>query len=206
MIAVVTLPDKRDKEIEALSALCRAEGITIHLRREDPRRIAEAVGRICKNSPRLLDRFVIHHSPGLAERYGFGGTHRRFSQRDDGYYGRLSVSCHSFDEARTVLDEGRADYLFLSPLFDSRSKRGYLSAFTHEETAAFMGTLSPDEKRRVIALGGVDADNIALCRDMGFGGAAMIGSVWALHNGVIDPEATLSNYEKLEKIWSQERE
>ena len=137
----------------------------------------------------VRDRFVIHHSPELAERYGFGGTHRRFSQRGDGYYGRLSVSCHSFDEARTVLDEGRADYLFLSPLFDSRSKRGYLSAFTHEETAAFMGTLSPDEKRRVIALGGVDADNIALCRDMGFGGAAMIGSVWALHNGLASDTA-----------------
>jgi len=204
MIAVVTLPEGLAGEREALSMLCREDDITIHLRRDDPRALARMAHEACGGDAGLLDRLTLHHAPSLAERYGFGGTHRRFSERGCGCHGRLSVSCHSFDEARTVLYEGRADYLFLSPLFDSRSKKGYMSAFTPGEIEAFMKSLSCGERRKVVALGGVDASNMALCRKWGFGGAAMIGSVWSVRDGRIDPEATVSNYKELVNKWHTE--
>lgn len=204
MIAVITLPEELAGEREALSMLCRREGVSIHLRRDNPEPLVCAVQELCGGDGRLLDRFTLHHSPALSERYGLGGTHRRFAERSDGCHGRLSVSCHSFDEVSTVLAEGKADYMFLSPVFDSRSKKGYVSAFAPERVESFLSSLPEDERRRVIALGGVDADNIAQCRDMGFGGAAMIGSLWAVSGGRIDPEATLSNYIALEKRWHTE--
>ncbi len=204
MIAVVTLPEGFAGEREALSMLCENDDIVIHLRRDAPRTLARMAREACGCDAELLNKFTLHHAPSLAEHYGFGGTHRRFSERALGCHGRLSVSCHSFDEARTVLDEGQADYLFLSPLFDSRSKKGYMSAFTPGEIEMFMESLPCDERRKVIALGGVDARNISLCRKWGFGGAAMIGSVWAVRDGSIDPEATLSNYKELVNRWRTE--
>lgn len=204
MIAVITLPEELEGEGEALSALCRRPGVTIHLRRDNPEPLVRSVCEICGGDGRLLDRFTLHHSPALSERYGLGGTHRRFAERGEGCHGRLSVSCHSFDEVRTVLAEGRADYMFLSPVFDSRSKKGYMSAFGRGELERFLRSLSRKERQKVIALGGVDADNISSCRDTGFGGAAMIGSVWAVSDGKIDAEATLSNYISLENRWRKE--
>ncbi len=204
MTALITLPEELAGEREAISLLCRCDGVVIHLRRDNPEPLARTVWELCGGDERLLGRFTLHHAPALSERYGFGGTHRRFSERNGECHGRLSVSCHSFDEVRTVLDEGQADYMFLSPVFDSHSKKGYMSAFGHRELERFLGSLSDEERRKVMALGGVDADNMALCRNMGFGGTAMIGSLWAVSDGAIDPEATLSNYMTLESRWLTE--
>ena len=79
-----------------------------------------------------------------------------------------------------VLDELAADtacsYRFLSPIFDSISKNGYRAAFTAEElrTAAARGLLGD----RTLALGGITPDRLAAVRDYGFGGAALLGSIW----------------------------
>ena len=67
------------------------------------------------------------------------------------------------------------DYVFLSPIFDSISKIGYESAFDDAEVlTAFLA----NSKQRVIAFGGVDADRIAICEELGFRGYAMLGDIW----------------------------
>lgn len=83
----------------------------------------------------------------------------------------VSVSCHSFDELKAKKDE--ADYCFLSPIFDSISKRGYLSAFSPEALAGArdLGLIDP----KVIALGGIEHGKISHLKELGFGGAAMLG-------------------------------
>lgn len=65
--------------------------------------------------------------------------------------------------------------MFLSPIFDSISKHGYGSAFSHEtlRKAAAEGII--DEK--VVALGGVTPENAGWLEKLGFGGAAMLGCV-----------------------------
>ena len=69
---------------------------------------------------------------------------------------------------------GQCDYMFLSPVFDSISKRGYSSHFSLEDIKSNSGIV----KDRVFALGGVSADNIGLLPDAGFGGAAVLGFLW----------------------------
>ena len=87
-------------------------------------------------------------------------------------------------------------YRFLSPIFDSISKNGYRAAFTAEElrTAAARGLLGD----RTLALGGITPDRLAAVRDYGFGGAALLGSIWqqpspeALHR-IIDKIIAFKN-------------
>ncbi len=83
-------------------------------------------------------------------------------------------SCHDFDEAN---DDKDADYCFVSPIFDSVSKIGYKSRFGIERLrqASEHGLISS----KMIALGGVDPDKFPLLRELGFGGAAMLGYMWA---------------------------
>ena len=67
-----------------------------------------------------------------------------------------------------MADKKMCDYVFLSPIFDSISKEGYASAFTSESIreAAEKGIID----KRVIALGGVDENNLLQVKDFGFGG------------------------------------
>ena len=86
----------------------------------------------------------------------------------------LTRSCHSLDEIVRYKQE--YDYLFLSPIFDSISKVGYTSQFSHDELlrASSMGIIDS----RVVALGGVTPDKIAYLEQLGFGGAAMCGAIY----------------------------
>ncbi len=91
----------------------------------------------------------------------------------DSFGGLVSRSCHTFDELSRCTGE---DYMFLSPLFDSISKRGYRAAFTADSLrrAAARGIIS----RRVVALGGIEPRHLPLLCDLGFGGAAFLGYIW----------------------------
>ena len=86
----------------------------------------------------------------------------------------VSRSCHSLEDIKVSSD---CDYVFLSPVFDSISKIGYKQGFTPEQLH--------DAKRsklingNVIALGGLTAKNIPVAHHYGFGGVAVLGSLWS---------------------------
>ena len=86
----------------------------------------------------------------------------------------LSRSCHSFEEMITSSD---CDYVFLSPVFDSISKIGYKQGFTHEQLNDAKKNKLINE--RVIALGGLIVQNIPVAHRYGFGGVAVLGSLWS---------------------------
>ena len=67
-------------------------------------------------------------------------------------------------------------YLSLSPIFDSISKQGYHSAFTAEDIAKAYEEGIIDH--RVMALGGITFDKLQLVKQMGFGGAMILGDAW----------------------------
>ncbi len=205
MIAIITLPHSLPHEDEALALLAAQEGVIIHLRRHDGlEALAEAAERVCGDNDGMLKRFCVHHNAQTAFRHRLGGTHRRFAERGYDCHGRLSLSCHSTDEVVTALREGKADYLFLSPIFDSISKPGYASLFDLDSLSGFLSTLPRHLRGKVVALGGVNAENMVRCREAGFGGAAMIGAVWEVRNGGIDPGATLDNLLKIKDKWQRE--
>lgn len=86
-------------------------------------------------------------------------------------------SCHSFEEVNTL--EGKLEYCFLSPIFDSISKQGYKAKFDEQELKEF---LKKDRKIKVIGLGGVTEENYKELIAMGFDGGAFLGSVWNKYN------------------------
>ena len=83
------------------------------------------------------------------------------------------LSCHSFEGIDAV--EGKEEYCFLSPVFDSISKEGYKAKFDKEELKEFLKT---ERQLKVIGLGGVTEENYSELLELGFDGGAFLGSVW----------------------------
>jgi thiamine-phosphate pyrophosphorylase len=99
----------------------------------------------------------------------------------------LGASTHSLDEAQAAEGAG-ADYVTLSPIFESASKPGYGPALGPAGLAA-VATRLPIP---VIALGGVVAGNAAACLQAGAAGVAVMGAVMAPGTGGADPGAVTS--------------
>ena len=147
----------------------------LHLRK--PEASLETYKRLLLQIPRhWYSRIVLHEHFALAEEFGLHGIHlnRRCSQVPDSFRGSISCSCHTIEEVITQKDS--KDYVFLSPIFDSISKVGYHTAFspTSLKQAAIENVI--DEK--VIALGGITANNIPLVKEWHFGGVALLGDIW----------------------------
>jgi thiamine-phosphate pyrophosphorylase len=96
--------------------------------------------------------------------------------------GLIGVSAHLPGEAAAQLKAG-GDYATLSPIFLTRSKPGYGPA-VGLATLAEAARLAPD---RIVALGGIDAGNIAPCLAAGAHGIAVMGEVMR----AADPETTV---------------
>jgi thiamine-phosphate pyrophosphorylase len=96
--------------------------------------------------------------------------------------GLIGVSAHAPEEAAAQLKAG-ADYVTLSPIFLTASKPGYGPAVGLDALAAAARLSSGP----VIALGGINEDNIAACLAAGAGGIAVMGEIMR----AADPEATV---------------
>ena len=146
-------------------------------------------------------RIVLHDHYELAEEFGVGGIHLNSRNQPPDFQqltaqfnpsatvskasgtnsptdsrNRMSISrsCHSIEEIS--LWRERCDYLFLSPVFDSISKSGYRSGFSTQELREARDKGLIDS--RIIALGGITGDRLPLLNELGFGGAALLGSIW----------------------------
>ena len=156
---------------------------------------------LLKLSPLERSRTVLHEHYHLAPELGAGGIHANsrhpFPESQPGVNSRntfpcalkLSASCHSLEELASRRQ--CFDHLFLSPIFDSISKAGYASGFTREQLleAKHKGLID----NKIIALGGITYENIPIIRELGFGGVAVLGSVWLA-------DSPLSAFEKLRAI------
>lgn len=171
----VTLPNVICGEVAIIRRLL-ADGIDIiHLRKPEAD-IDYCRALLEQLTPAERSKIVIHDYVTLYEEYALRGVHlnRNIPKLPAGYSGSRTRSCHSFDEVARYKDE--CDYLFLSPVFDSISKQGYRSAFTHDELvwASQQGIID----KKVVALGGVTADKIAYLESLCFGGVALSGAIY----------------------------
>lgn len=171
---VITLPQFFEGEGGAIARMLECGAERVHIRKPG---CSEAQMRaLIESIPAgLRHRISLHDCLGLACEYGIGGVHlnsRNGGTVPAGFGGMVSRSCHSIDELH-VID---CDYVFLSPIFDSISKKGYKSTFTPGElsTAAVRGLINS----RVNALGGVSPANFDIVEELGFGGCALLGAAW----------------------------
>lgn len=195
---LITLPRILKNEAETLAALCGAGVSIIHIRK--PEASEPEIEELLKTLQALgadMSRLTIHYNEPLARRYGLGGVHLRIEEllAGAGEGLRRSCSAHGWTEAERAATD--ADYVFLSPLFDSISKPGYRSAIDPAEAAERLRR----RKGRIVALGGIRPANIARVRRIGFDGAAVLGAAWSADEKAVNTERTLKNYHILNRKW-----
>ena len=168
----ITRPDAVCGEAAIIRRLLANGFDIVHLRKPEAD-IDYCRGLLAELTPRERARIVVHDYYALYEEFALRGIHlnRRIAHYPDGYRGTCTRSCHSFEEV--VRYKHECDYLFLSPIFDSISKAGYRSAFSHEQLQKAADDGIIDSK--VVALGGVTPDRITYLESLGFGGTAMLG-------------------------------
>lgn len=163
------LTDTR-REVQQICAIISGGWDHVHLRHPEAsrREMMELIEAIPRD---MHPRLVIHDHFSLTWDFNLGGLHlnRRSPAPPGGYNGPLSCSCHSLEEIGRHAD---MTYLTLSPIFDSISKTGYTSTFSHEQLT-HIGSIPA----RIIALGGVTPERIDLLRRYNFSGFAMLGAL-----------------------------
>ena len=174
-IIAITTPNFIECEASVIPHLLQLGIDLVHIRK--PSATSEQMALLLDSLPTwCYDQLVVHDCLELANKYNLKGVHlnRRNHTVPDNFKGSVSMSCHSLEEVEIKKD--MADYVFLSPIFNSISKNGYNSAFSKEElhNAMKQGTID----KKVIALGGVSLANIETVKDLGFGGAALLGDIW----------------------------
>lgn len=154
-----------------------------HLRKPEysKARLAEYIESIRQE---YCPRIILHSHYSLAKELNLGGIHITRSHKkelsdiissfryDGCWKGSISISFHSLKELEHYNKE--IDYVFLSPVFDSISKKGYKGVFD-------FGQLKNALKRtqyKVFALGGCCKENLEQVYETGFYGAAFLGAVW----------------------------
>ena len=184
---IISNPTDFEGEIGLIEQLLIDKFLVFHLRK--PEKSCEELTEFLKRiSPSFYRQIVLHSHHDLSKKYKLKGVHftetirRKLSEealisviktlREQGL--TVSFSLHSLEAIEQL--PCTADYVFLSPIFQSISKVDYPSAFSVESLTHFF------ENRQstvpVLALGGVCNDNIEIIQAIGFQGYALMGSVW----------------------------
>ena len=129
------------------------------------------------------ERIIIHSHFHLLEEYGLKGVHftkqnikKHLNYKFDAPipHGHMSFSLHSIREIPRL--KIPFNYIFLSPVFDSISNKGYNSKFKPEELKIFLKEYQ--NRPEIIALSGIDYNSFVKAMELGFDGAAFLGYIW----------------------------
>ncbi len=129
--------------------------------------------------PKNYHRFLVLHSHYyLAKEFELKGIQVGIKSVDEAKEYRncftyVGYSAHSFDEI--IANKHIYTHFFLSPVFNSISKKGYSPNFELSEISDF---LQENTELKVIALGGITNNNCRQCIDIGFSGIALLGGIW----------------------------
>ena len=122
---------------------------------------------------------MVHEDVDAAIAAGAGGVHLPSGVSPAAVRRRLGrralIGCSAHDAPEIAAAASGADYATLSPVFPSASKPGYGPALG----VARLATATAAARLPVIALGGIDASNIASCIAAGAAGVAVMGGVMA---------------------------
>ncbi|KAF2334256.1 thiamine phosphate synthase [Flavobacterium daemonense] len=184
---VITNPFFIENEIQIIHSLFE-EGLSLlHIRKPDFSK-SEMTDFIQQIKTEFRDQIVLHHYHFLAENFGINRFHFSENERknNSAFPARFSKSCrynyststHSVEDFNSLKND--FDYAFLSPVFKSISKENYMP-----KTDLFEEIKSrTNYKTKMIALGGIDVQNIQKTLENGFDNVALLGSIWNNENPV----------------------
>ncbi|HVV07124.1 MAG TPA: thiamine phosphate synthase [Puia sp.] len=181
LIAVITSPASWDGEADCLEELLQAGVEKLHIRKP-----GDAGEELLKRlAPAWSSKLVLHGEQEMALAYGVPQIHGHWF--DDPISVGLSASTHSWEEVGQIMP-GRLEYVFLSPLFDSISKPGYMAG------AGLLKRPEGVKPCKLIGLGGIDQHTIGQVMDHGWDGAAVLGYIWE------KPEMAVQRFKTLKAI------
>jgi thiamine-phosphate pyrophosphorylase len=177
---VITNPSAIANEIGIIDSLFE-EGLSLlHIRKPDFSEI-EMVEFINQIKVKYRSNLVLYSHHELAEDFGINRIH--FSEKARAHNlssparfskpcGYKSTSTHSIEDFNAL--EDCFNYAFLSPVYKSISKENY-----HPKENIFEALKSrTNYKAKVIALGGIDSENIKKTLENGFDDVALLGTIW----------------------------
>ncbi|MDR2814950.1 MAG: thiamine phosphate synthase [Prevotellaceae bacterium] len=192
-LIVVTSETLFEGEASALNMLFERGMSALHIRKPQASD-AELRDLLLRINAEFHDRIVLHDGFSLVGSFRLRGVHlnRRNPVRPPQAVASVSRSCHSLNE----VEQSRGfSYVFLSPVFNSISKRGYAQAFTEKDLLAAKAKGVTGEK--VVALGGVSVATIPLAAAYGFGGVAVLGALWGDYPQRKDNRTLIRKFDEL---------
>ena len=198
-LVVITPPKFFIEEDKILTQLFE-EGLDIlHIRKPDSSPVYSE--RLLTLIPKQYHkRIVTHDHFYLKEEFNLKGIHLNKRNPDIplGYKGHVSCSCHTLEEVKQK--KGHFNYVFMNPFFENAPYKDYLSSFSPE----VLKKASKDKviDKRVIALGGINEENIRIIKKYGFGGAAVLGNLWNCYDEheTIDYTEIIKQFRLLKKL------
>jgi len=181
---VMTNPFFVEDEKDIINSLFE-EGLSmLHIRKPDFSKL-EMAKFIHQIKLEFRAKLVLHNHHDLANDFGIKRFH--FSEKERKHLidsparfpkpcrYKHSTSTHSIEDFNSLEN---FDYGFLSPVFKSISKENYLpKKDLFEEIKS-----RTNYKTKVIALGGIDSENIQKVLENGFDDVALLGSIWKNEN------------------------
>ncbi len=184
MLIVISDSEFKPGEATLVNELFRAGLDLFHIRKyeADKSELKEFVQAI---DPEYHERLVLNHHHDLGEGLGLKRFH--YSERDRKNWEEAkwagvnperiySTSVHSMEEYNGLPEH--FSYAFLSPVFDSISKPGYLAE-------SFDFSIRKESPTKLIGLGGIQADNVNNAIQLGFDGVALLGAIWKSENPLV---------------------
>jgi thiamine-phosphate pyrophosphorylase len=133
-----------------------------------------------KINPQHYSKIALHQYHEMANDFGITRIHlteKNRSELNDDELRKLkeanilSTSVHSIESYKTLSKQ--FDYAFFGPVFNSISKQGYTAVVDNEFNLSGIKTST-----KIIAIGGINEENINKVFDMGFDGVALLGAIW----------------------------
>lgn len=192
-LSLFTYPEFFKGEADILNEAMDNYPFTLHLRK--PAASEYEYESLFKSiNPKHYHRVILHNAFKLKDTHRVLGIHlnKRYLMGGLKGIGIRTTSCHSLNEFTEI--DGKFDYAFISPIYKSISKLGYLPAIEHNTLRSF---LEEKHATALIALGGIDQNTIQQAMLLGFKHAAVLGFVWS--NQPENKEKVMSRLKSLYK-------
>lgn len=177
---IITNPVSLPDEMQIIHQLLD-DGLVFHIRKPDYLESDYRSFLSCFDA-NYSNKLVLHQFHSMAKEFGINRLHftskHRKETTDWKYYSEyiLSTSVHSIEEFNELPEY--FEYAFLSPVFESISKVGYVSEknlFTEVKKRTNFRT-------KLVALGGITSENGQRALENGFDGVAMLGAIWRMRD------------------------
>jgi len=204
-LIVISHPKRLRGEVKAMISLFQIGLKYFHLRK--PHWKKEEIESLLQKIPEeFRGNIILHSHYELVKMYRLKGVHitqetknSDIEERFDGYH--TSISTHSEDEV--LLLDGVYDYAFISPIFDSISKQAYSSRFSIDNLSGFF--MENEINTEIIALGGINPNNIRSLQNIPFSGYAVLGYLWEDFFRNADIDDLLKRFKDLKKTIYEQR-